>query len=129
MKNSKLTLVGIFTLLLTMGLNFNHSLNDYSIKATKLFAAGTSSSTTSTTATNINIKQCRPNVLCNGVWKGTANLEGCIEIFHNFKKCGFAIKGDITYQYVGIKEHCTGGNTWHDCEACQSDCVPTETSN
>ena len=129
MKDSKLTLVGVFTLLLTMGLNFNHSLNDYSIKATKLFAAGTSSSTISTTTTDDdgNMKHCMANVGCSGVWKGIVDNEGCIRI-EGLKKCGFLNNTEISFQYSGEKERCCKGIEWYDCEVCQHNCIPSGTN-
>jgi hypothetical protein len=42
------------------------------------------------------------------------------------KICNFSVQAEVTYPYSGTKENCTGGNEWYDCNACQSDCVGSE---
>ncbi len=120
--------IGLITMMILMFSNYNYADNDYGLKENNLFLvqATTTGSTDETGGTGgEKIKTCR-SVDCTGTWTGTADANGCITIFGK-KMCNFSANLKVTFTYFGRKENCAGGSDWYDCDACQKDCVPSET--
>ena len=125
MKNIKLTILGVATLLFALTLNFRHALDDYSVLDNKLHVEvlAQSNSTGGGGTTGVRTKYCR-RVDCVRSMTVTADATGCIKVFKK-KLCGYTANITVTYPFSGQKENCTGGSEWFDCNACQSDCAPS----
>ncbi|MBW6480116.1 MAG: hypothetical protein K0B37_11875 [Bacteroidales bacterium] len=119
LKIAKYLATGIF--LVALILNVKFSLTDPFVNV-GIDAIG---NTTTGTSTGEKIVYCRV-VNCVDTWTGTSDANGCITVFGK-RYCNFGVNVTVTLTIYGQKENCTGGNEWYDCDACQSDCVPSST--
>lgn len=124
MKNFKLVIVGICTLLFALVVNLSYALSDNSSNENRLYSQ-VFAADASTTGTAVKIKMCR-EVRCKDVAEVTASAEGCINVF-GYRKCGFGVYANVKWTYFGNKENCTTGGDFYDCDACQKQCVPEDT--
>ena len=129
MKKKILFNLGIGAIVMAYVLNLSYATDNYGIKTNSLSfsvlaQSGSSSGGGSSSVPPPKVKQCRPNIPCQGTWNATASSEGCVTLWNGVKLCIFAANIEVSIDFFGIKENCTGGSDWEDCDACAAECVP-----